>query len=79
VADVNDWQNGLVALIVVAAAVSAAWRLVSVQTRLRCLQGLLRWTGERGLLARALLHLANMQRAALQAAGCGGCAGHKDP
>ena len=75
----NAWQNVLVALIVVAAAVSAAWRLVSVQTRLRCLQSLLRLTGERGLLARALLHLANTQRAALQAAGCGGCAGHKDP
>jgi hypothetical protein len=79
VADVNAWQNVLVALIVVAAAVSAAWRLVSAQTRLRGLEGLLRLTGERGLLARALRHLANTQRAALQAAGCGGCAGHKDP
>ena len=78
-ADVNFWQNALVALIVLAAAVSAAWRLVSAQTRLRCLEGLLRYTGERGVLARALLHLANTQRAALQAAGCGGCAGHKDP
>ena len=77
--DVSGWQDVLVALTVVAAAVSAAWRLVSVQTRLRCLEALLRWTGERGLLARALLHLANTQRAALQAAGCGGCAGHKDP
>jgi len=79
VADVNFWQNALVALIVLAAAVSAAWRLVSAQTRLRCVESLLRYTGERGVLARALLHLANSQRAALQAAGCGGCAGHKDP
>jgi hypothetical protein len=61
-------QQILVAVIVVAAALSAAWRLAGLATRLRLLDALAR--GGVGVLAR----WAAAKAAGLRSAG-GGCAG----
>ena len=63
-------QNVLVALIVIAAALIAAWRLPGAATRLRYARALqrmgLRRLGER---------LERRQRAAMAAGGCAACSG----
>ena len=70
-------QDILVGAIVLLAAVSAAWRLLSVSARLRCLTLALRCSPAQGGLHKVLTRLANSQRAALVASGCGSCASHK--
>jgi hypothetical protein len=65
-------QPVIVILIVVAAALSAAWRLAGVATRLRLFEALAARCGE-GRSGAWLARKAQQQREALLGAGCGGC------
>jgi hypothetical protein len=67
-------QQLVVILIVVAAALSAAWRLAGVASRLKLLERLARSAGN-GRVGAWLTRRAQRQREALLRAGCGGCAG----
>jgi hypothetical protein len=66
-------QTLLVILIVLAAALSAAWRLVGVGTRLRTVESILRHLPAGGVPARLLQRLAQRQRGALVSGGCAAC------
>jgi hypothetical protein len=66
-------QTLLVVLIVLAAMLSAAWRLVGVGTRLRALEAMLRHLPAGGPLPRLLQRLAQRQRGALVSGGCAAC------
>jgi len=67
-------QQLIVILIVVAAALSAAWRLAGVASRLKLLERLARGAGK-GWVGAWLTRRAQVAREALLGAGCGGCAG----
>jgi hypothetical protein len=66
-------QYVLVSLIVVAAALSAAWRLMGIPTRIRLLEALARALGQPDALRR----MVGRQRAAQTLGGCGSCARDK--
>ena len=65
-------QQLVVILIVAAAALSAAWRLAGVATRLKWLEALARHSGT-GRVAAWLEQRAQRQRVALLGSGCGSC------
>lgn len=66
-------QQVLVALIVIAAAWFATWRLLGAATRLKVLAWSLQRVPAASSLARLLQRLQQQQRAALLGAGCGQC------
>lgn len=70
-------QNFIVALIVVAAALYAAWRLAGAAARLRWLEALARRVGTSGPVAALLQRQLARRRAALAISGCGACASNK--
>ena len=75
-------QNLAVAVIVIAAALFATWRLAGAATRLRWLESLAARVGGSGRIAARLQRQIAQRRAALLAAtGCGACsaATRKDP
>ena len=65
-------QQLIVILIVAAAALSAAWRMAGVATRLRLLETLARRLGP-GRAGAGFARRAQREREALLGAGCGGC------
>jgi hypothetical protein len=65
-------QPVIVILIVVAAALSAAWRLAGVATRLQLLEALARRLGA-GRTGAWFARRAQAEREALLGAGCGSC------
>ena len=67
-------QQLIVILIVMAAALSAAWRLAGVATRLKLLEQLACRAGN-GWVGAWLTRRVQRERAAMLGAGCGGCAG----
>jgi hypothetical protein len=66
-------QQLIVALIVVAAALFATWRLLGAAVRLKVLAWALERVPAASGLARLLQRLQQQQRAALLGAGCGQC------
>jgi hypothetical protein len=66
-------QHVIVILIVVAAALSATWRLMGIPTRIRLLEALARSLGQPEVLRR----MVGRQRAAQSAGACGSCARDK--
>jgi hypothetical protein len=66
-------QQGLVVLIVVFAALFAAWRLVGMATRLRAVQALQRLLPVGSAVHRLLERKAQTLRAAMLGGGCGAC------
>ena len=67
-------QQVLVVLIVVFAALFAAWRLVSMATRLRAVLALQRLLRDGSAPHRLLERKAQAMRAAMLGGGCGACA-----
>ena len=70
-------QQLLVAVIVVAAALFAAWRLLGAALRLRLLGWALRRAPAGSGLALLLQRRVQQQRSALLGAGCGQCSQHR--
>jgi hypothetical protein len=66
----------LVCLIVTAAALSAAWRLMGLASRVKVLEALLRQGPGAGALHGVIDRLARKQRAALVSGACAACSAH---
>jgi enoyl-CoA hydratase/carnithine racemase len=67
-------QHLIVYLIVILAALSAAWRIAGIATRLRLLEALLALLPGSGAVHGWVSRLAQRQRAALVSGGCAACA-----
>lgn len=70
-------QQLLVGVIVITAALFAAWRLLGTALRLKGLAWALERVPAASSLARLLQRLVQQQRAALLGAGCGQCSQHR--
>ena len=66
-------QQLLVAVIVIAAVLSAAWRLMGVAARIKLVSRAVQWAPPESAIARLLQRTLQQQRVALLGAGCGQC------
>lgn len=66
-------QQVLVAVIVVAAVLFAAWRLMGGAARIKLVSRAVQWAPPESGIARLLQRTLQQQRVALLGAGCGQC------
>lgn len=69
-------QTLLVCVIVLVAAVSAAWRLAGTMSRVRLLEALLRQLPGKGKWHGLVSRMAQKQRALLVSGSCAACSAH---